>query len=266
MRYTCTRCKHRYYSVKSKPCSKCSEPVSKDTKIWTYRAFSHLEISPEGKDKKRSAMQYKDVIEHVKSELSCLHISEAHFQLLRRRMYDLWLKKRVDLSTQRKKIRTLISKLEGELAGLERKKMAESEKGGDVKGVTLAINSVNDEIDQLEDQLGELRDQIAEEFEMSWNRLQVLRDARKVFGEDTGFEPKKHLILSLVSNLKFYDKSIEVIWHEPYARLVKNAKEKAVDKNSGGAGPTACLSSSLTGSPGWIRTNDPLINSQLLYH
>ena len=72
-----------------------------------------------------------------------------------------------------------------------------------------------------EEAINELREEDEEGFEKAWQALNVLLQAKTVFapGYDIGFEPKRRLVLSMFSNLKFIDGEIIPEWQEPFATI-----------------------------------------------
>lgn len=61
------------------------------------------------------------------------------------------------------------------------------------------------------------------DFEIAWQKLNTLLKAKKVFWKwsTEGFEPKRDLLLSLFSNLKFIDGKIIPEWKEPFSIIAQ---------------------------------------------
>ncbi|MCC7196852.1 recombinase family protein [Candidatus Peregrinibacteria bacterium] len=244
-RYICSQCKYRFSSNKPKSCPKCNTEFNKSTKVLVDERFSHYTQDR----KKKDSVKVSVIIDFLERELMKLTISEGLFQVLRKQLYTLWLEKHKTVGESRKKLKVTIEKLEEERGDLYRKKFVEEGSSNDVK---FAIKSVEKELGEQEQLLEDLKEKHEEDFDRAWQSLQVLRDAKEILGSKIEFEPKKRLLLSLVSSLVFYKDKIEVIWQKPFDVLVK----KGIDKTAGSAGPTKCLDKNLFGSPDWARTND----------
>ena len=85
---------------------------------------------------------------------------------------------------------------------------------GSISDITQGINTLQEEITTLQEE-------DEEGFERAWQALNVLLQAKTVFapGNDIGFEPKRRLVLSMFSNLKFIDGEIIPEWQEPFATI-----------------------------------------------
>lgn len=59
-----------------------------------------------------------------------------------------------------------------------------------------------------------------------------------ILAPETPFEPKKQLVLSLISNLIFHKDKIEVVWHKPFNLLAKSKidQNKRGGKNTNSSG------------------------------
>lgn len=75
---------------------------------------------------------------------------------------------------------------------------------------------------RLEDELKNLQESIDESFDIVWESLHTLLEAKNLFGTNAGdidasFEPKRNLLISLVSNLKFVDGELTPEWRFPFS-------------------------------------------------
>ncbi|MEK7544974.1 MAG: recombinase family protein [Patescibacteria group bacterium] len=254
VRYTCANCSDRYTSNQPKPCPECETPISKDTRTYVDERMSHFTQD----HKKKNSIIFALVEKSLKKEFGKLVITEALFNVLRRKLYTMWLEKHKLVSIKRKDLKVHIEKLEEERDELYRKKFLEVK---DSEKLMFATERVEKEIVNYEQQLADLKERHEEEFEIAWQKMQVLRDAKELLSPKIDFEPKKRLILSLVSNLVFYKGKIEVEWKEPFARLVKSG----VVKNMTCAISGDSLSIKSTGSRGRFRTDDPLVTLVLRF-
>lgn len=255
VRYTCAHCKHRYYSAEPKNCQRCNTPVNEQTKIEHHARFEHLTQT----GAKKNSVKYELVEGWLKAELDKLHVSNSLFTVLKKRLFTLWMKREKRMNQERRNIKAKIEKLELEKAKVYRKGF---EDGVVAERTESAIQLIESDLASQEKALKDLREKFEEEFEIAWQKLQVLRDAKEIMTPNIDFEPKKRLILSLISNLVLFNDHLAVEWKSPFDKAVKLTLKKL----SEGGGPTACLGENQNGSPDWIRTNGPLINSQLLYH
>lgn len=254
-RYTCSNCKKRYYSALPSSCKDCSTMVNEDTKIEHHYRLEHL--LQDGS--KKNSMKFEVVEEWLKKGLDKLYITEGFFNVIKKRLFTLWLKREKQITKSRQSINAKIESLQTEKTKVYRKSF---EDNADPASVDMVVKKIEDDLEVEEDRLEELKEKFEEEFEVTWLKVQVLRAAKDIMIPNSDFEPKKRLLLSLISNLVLFEDRLEIEWKTPFDKAVKlNLKE-----SKGGAGPTECLGESLNGSPGWIRTNDQAINSRLLYH
>jgi DNA invertase Pin-like site-specific DNA recombinase len=259
-RYTCIRCKHRYYSKEPKECPECSTAITPDTKITSHRRFYHY---TQDKDKKDS-ITLKVIVGLLERELENIYISDKLFTVLRKQLYTLWLKKNEFYKQRKNGLRHDIDKLEKKLEDLIT--TIHTEEGESDKTVQeereLVKKRLQERIVDKNEELEDIGSEYEDTFERAWHSLQVLRDAKMILAPETPFEPKKQLVLSLISNLIFHKDSIEVVWHKPFNLLAKSkiAQNKRGDKNTNSSGSIS------NGSRGRTRTDDQLVNSQLLYH
>lgn len=242
MRYTCARCKHRYSSSVSKPCPNCQEAVTAATKTDTHRyyrcgkkqsskACSH-DFYGEGHPTKNVAAE--EIEKYLDARLSRLHITDKLFHVLSRQLFTLWLeadealkRKQDGMEEQKKELREERLKL--------RKKMMTDETITDAsrKDIDSLIDINHDKDEALDEEIAKLRDEQEEKFEKSWQTMNALREAKSVFGStDLGVEPKRRLVLSMVSNLTISDKNWTINWKKPFdtvakATIAKNTKDKS---------------------------------------
>ncbi len=250
-RLTCSKCKHRFYDGNT-VCSKCNTAVNQNTKCSEIKRIYHSRSN-------RKSVKLENFISWLNNELSKLHITEKLFQILTRQLYTLWLDEEKEFKKELQKLKEKESKLDEELGKITRKKISSDESPRDI---SFAIESCQSELESTQEKVRLLRESHTSKFEIAWQRLQVLGDAKEILNEETEFEPKKSLLLSLCSNLKMFDDHVEVVWREPFASIIKS--DIAKNKKSGNNATSSINLKS--GSRGRIRTDDQLVNSQLLYH
>ena len=253
-RYTCSSCKHRFSSIKPKDCPRCNAPYGTTFRIEEHRYYSHL-----SNGKKLDAFPAQKAEDTLRTAIGQLHLTPELFSVMERQLYTIYLEKE---KTYAKKYNALSKKLQDlwneETSITRRMASGETTQSQGEK----ALETINSDQEAVKDSQEKLREEFLAEFDIAWTRLQLIRDSKELLNPSVDFEPKKRLILSLVSNLVFYKDHVEVEWQKPFGKLVKSP----IAKIAGSAGPTECLGASSIGSPGWIRTNDQAINSRLLYH
>lgn len=231
-RYTCVQCKHRYSASADKPCPKCNEPVSKDTKIDSHRYYhcckkqsskicAH-DFYGEGKTAKNVAAEKIEAF--LDAKLSKLHITEDLFKVLSRQLYTLWLqsqeviqRKEEEIEARKKELREARLKLRGKSFTTEGLTKAEQDDLDEL----MDMNKQKEE--DLDEELEKLRDEEEEKFEKSWQTMNALREAKSVFGEkEVGIEPKRKMVLSMVSNLTISDENWTINWKIPFDTVAKS--------------------------------------------
>ena len=171
--------------------------------------------------KDRRSVALKEVVKWLNTELSKIYISDRPFELLKKRLYTLWLEKEKGFKKLRKAQDEKVTKFEAPLSSLKRKNLNPDTPEAEKADLPYTINAVLDDLRDMEDQKNELRERHEEDFELAWQKLQVLRDAKTILGESDSLEPKKAIFLSVCSNLTLYPKKIEVEWKEPFDSIVK---------------------------------------------
>lgn len=254
VRIVCAKCGHRFYAPHAK-CSKCETVITAQTK---KSEIKRIYLSAQNK----KSIPLSRVIEWLNVELNKIKISDNHYKLLRKRLYTLWLAEETKYKKARKKINADIEKLEEERSILARKKFDETLGEKDREDRSLAADSVNSKIQAKEDEIRQLREDNSEKFEIAWQKCQVLRDAKDILSEQSEFEPKKNLLLSLVSNLVIHHDHLEVKWRKSFTPIAESSVSNIISYQKNGVKHH----SNEFGSRDWIRTSDKLVNSQLLYH
>lgn len=234
LRYTCPICKNRFFSNIEKSCTNenCKNPF--DNKTWKIESFKYY-VFPKWHEhtykwkwqEKKARNIPTDVIENlIDAELSKISISEDLFLILKRMLFTLWNEKMEIKEKEKNEIKNKITKLE------EKKKNTLSNlysiESIDTKDKTTLLEIIQDikrEMETLGDELQEKNDDLDERFEIAWESPNTLLETKKVFWnkEITSLEPKRKLLLSLVSNHKFLDWKIITEWREPFG-IIYNAK------------------------------------------
>lgn len=243
VRYTCSHCKHRFTSASKRPCPECTTPISTDTKIDTNRYYRCGQRSSEGPcshefygdGKLLKNIKAGDIEKYLDQKLSSLYISDKLFIVFKRQLYTLWLEKNDAVKMQKTEHRKQLNKLEDERIKIQRRGLdKEKMSGRDRLDYDHLLDRNKSDIDALEESIRGMREDDEERFEKAWQSLQALRDAKSILGNHAiGFEPKRSLLLSLVSNLKITDKKWEVIWKKPFDILAKAGIAKNAFKRSG---------------------------------
>ncbi len=243
VRYTCTHCKHRFASADKSPCPKCGTSISHETKVDTYRYYrcarklSSLSCSHDfyGTGKPAKNVQAEKIEEYFDKQLSRLHISDGLFQVLKRQLYTLWLEGNQHLKKQKEIHRKQLAKLEEERLKIQRKAL-DKERMSDIEREDheSLLEANRSDQEEKEQEIAQLKETGEEKFEKAWQTLNALREAKTVFGEPSiGFEPKRKLVLSLVSNLKITDNKWEIIWKKPFDTVAKASFAKKAGAKSG---------------------------------
>ncbi len=267
-RYYCSCGKRFFDNTNPTHCRFCEKAFDKNTKTSLDARFIAIinkiekgNVIPGKTKKAKNSVSLKSVIKSLELELSKLFISDNLFEVLTRRLFTLWEKENGKLKKERKALKKKEEKLEKEADNLRRKFFDDSLSSEKQKDAEIALNRVKDEIRELQEAQIELAGKVEDRFELSWQRLQVLRNAKNILGLPQ-FEPKKELLLSLCSNLIFDKNSFVVKWREPFD-IIASAN---IDKNKKTGNDTSSLDNFSVGSGGRVRTDGQLVNSQLLYH
>lgn len=97
----------------------------------------------------------------------------------------------------------------------------------------MLIEKYETQIADKRKELSDLTEKMEEEFEIAWEILNNLLEAKNIFGNPSeSFEPKRRLLLSMVSNQKFLDGEIITEWKKPFEILAtgKLTKQKSQEK------------------------------------
>ena len=228
-RITCSKCGHRFYAPHAQ-CSKCETPVDKHTKQGQIRRIYF------SRDNKKS-LPLETVLEWVNVEFNKISISDGLYKVFRKKLYTMWLEREKDYNKERKATNKKIEELEAERGQLKRKQFDEALSPKEKEALSFAMDSVERELRTREESLGELRENNNEQFEIAWQRVQVLRDTKDIFNEQMAFEPKKNLLLSLVSNLVLHPDHVEFKWRKPFdiiasAKFSENKKIAQIDDSA----------------------------------
>lgn len=242
-RYTCGRCKFRFSSAERKPCPECGEPIGATTKTDQHRYYRCCKKSSAqacshdfyGTGVPSKNLRAEDIEKILDEHISRLKITDSLFEVLRRQLFTLWLQSNQVVVKQ-------IKELEDQKKGIvskrreKRRKVLEEEKTmtrtAREDAEFLMDEDRRDEED-IDDQIKELREQEGEQFEKAWQAMQALREAKSVFSSDAiDFEPKRNLVLSMISNLTIYDKKWTINWKKPFdavakASIAKRGRPKA---------------------------------------
>ena len=230
-RYYCPTkwCGHRYYSANwPKECSKCHVlyPIEKHKKIEHYKYFAvrwakHL-IS--WKKDPVSNIDVEIIEELIDKVLSKIHISDKLFEVLKKRMYTLWLDEEDKLKKRIETKRKDIVKKEDEISNILKNSYSQETISDTIRDwIEGTVDKLKDEIRDTETEISEMRDELERSFEQAWQSLNALLEAKKVFWKwsPEAFEPKRNLLLFMFSNLKFIDWEIFPEWKEPFATIAK---------------------------------------------
>lgn len=248
-RCICSRCKHRFPVGDRTVCPKCNEPITEATKRDEHRYYRCCKKRSSeacahdfyGTGKSMKNVKADKVEQFLDEHISKLYISDALFEVLRRQLYTLWLQSNEDLARQ---IKALEDRKSGVIEGRRkmRKKTLESSELTETEQEDtdyLMEDARREEID-IEGQIEELREKEEDQFERAWQALQALREAKSVLGDPAmGIEPKRRLVLSMVSNLTITDDKWIINWKKPFdavakATIVKRGRPKSGTTSGGG--------------------------------
>ena len=230
-RYYCPTksCSHRYFSKDGpKTCEKCHHVYEVDKyKVETFRYFAVKGAKHTYKEwgKPASNIPIEYIESAVDGVLSKIALPDSIYEIIKKRLYTLWLESEEKTSKR-------ISNLRKEIRALELKKRNLIENGfwgrEDIsEGLRGTIEDSEKDISiqiRLKDsEIIRVRDENDIDFELAWQNLNTLLEAKKVFWKwsSESFEPKRDLLLSLFSNLKFIDWKIIPEWKEPFSTIAK---------------------------------------------
>lgn len=243
-RYTCGKCKARSSKKDLKACPACNHAfLKKDAfKVEHRRYYSFTKGAPhtytydgETKTTKNIPVEYIESL--VEAELARISISDGMFQILRRLLYTEWLEKNEQAkrrrSMLRKKIEETEEKLDNTLKEMYGTDAGKKEERANMERATEAYKT---EIKATEQEVQELTEKLDEEFEKAWELMSSLLEAKDVFSRESegSFEPKRRLLLSMVSNQKFLDGEIITEWKKPFDMLLAEGLTDTKKARGGG--------------------------------
>ncbi len=202
-------------------------------KFYTAPAGSEHSFTINGITKSQRSVPTEYVEQAIDAELSKVYVSPTLYEILRKRLYTLWLEKRADLDKQIKDTRKDIDKLDDKRRATEERITQEIDTLTDERREDLefTIEQNREKIEELETKIKVIRGELEEEFEKAWQILYTLFEAKNIFSESEkeSFEPKRNLLLSMVSNIIFLDGNIIMNWKSPFDMLAtgKLTKQKS---------------------------------------
>ncbi len=161
--------------------------------------------------------------------LAKMYISDDLFQVLKRQLYTLWLKKNEAIASRKKLLEKERESLQKKRLQYREKLLNEGDNLSDVEkeDIEQLIEGTVLQEQDLSSKTDDLHDEEAEKFERAWQALQALHDAKSVFNStDIAHEPKRKLLLSMVSNLVITDQNWEIKWKKPFDVVAKSAIAK----------------------------------------
>lgn len=167
--------------------------------------------------------------EHLKN----IRISEGLFQIFKRQLYTLWLEQSEENKKRVSKKKKEIQKQEEKRKQLHKSLFSEEMNDQARADLEESILDINHIMQALQDEIGELQEEAEDGFEQAWQSLNVLLQAKTIFapGTENAFEPKRRLVISLFSNLKFVDWVIIPEWREPFATIANAELRKQKSQN-----------------------------------
>lgn len=240
-RFTCPHCKYRFYSAALKPCPKCSHTFSEKEgrhEVYKYYCFPkgvEHEYKWKGEVKRARNIPSEYIESLVDDEISKLSISDELFTLLKGRLYGMWLEKWEQSQKYKKELQKEIEILEERRrknrASLIEKQNSLSQTEQEDIEATIAL--FDKEIIELKNKKDEIDELDTEWFEVAWQLLNTLLSAKKFFGEkgESSLEPKRRLILSMVTNHKFLDGKIITEWKKPFDIVASAGLTKQKSQN-----------------------------------
>ena len=247
-RFTCSKCDNRFSSATKEKCKQCGTPITDNTTSQVNRYYrcgkkKSSEACPHdfyGTGKTAKNIRAEDIEAYLDKHVSQLYITDELFEVLRRQLFTLWLKKHEALNKK-------IELLEDEKRSIREKRLNMRKKAFELDKELSQVAKEDTEFlleenvrteEDIEDQITNLREKEAEQFEKAWQSLNALLEAKSVFGEAThDIEPKRRLILSMVSNLEIIDKKWTINWKKPFdtiakASIAKKGRPKSSTKSS----------------------------------
>lgn len=230
IRYTCDKCNTR---SSASVCPKCeterSQKVEEKAEIRRYyvcpKWFAHIYAGSSVPMRNIKAEYIEGIID---SELSKISISDSLFDVLRKRMYTLWLEENGNMEKEKKTIRKRISMTEEEKILIRKNVLLDksSKLSQDGTIMDVAANEIEErdiKIAEYQERLRKLEGDLDDKFEKAWEILNVMLEMKKVFWnkDKISLEPKRNLLISVCSNQIFTDGKIEIIWKKPFDILIK---------------------------------------------
>lgn len=229
-RYYCPTedCSGRYYSANGpKECPKCRKQYTKDKyKIENIGYFAlrwSKHMLPDGK-KEVSNIPIKYMEDTIDKLLSTISIPESIYNIMRKQLYTLWEQEEEKTNKRINTIKNEIKKLEQKRKNLMQNWLGKEDiSEAFIDSIESNAQDILLQIRIKEADIIEIRENNNEGFEIAWQTLNNLLKAKKVFWKwsTEGFEPKRDLLLSLFSNLKFIDGKIIPEWKEPFSIIAQ---------------------------------------------
>ena len=237
VRYTCTHCRHRYSAASKKPCPKCATPITESTKSDEHRYYRCGKKNPKdvsshnfyGTGKFTKNLDADKIENFLDKQLNNLYISEKMFEVLKRQLYTLWEQDNRLMKKHKEKYMIDLKKLAEEKVKIQRVHLGKlSEDVDDL------LDANRRDRQEVQEKLEAIEEEDNEKFDKAWQSLNALLEAKTVLGsQKIGLEPKRKILLSLVSNLKITDNKWEVEWRKPFAVLAKAGIAKKGRPKSG---------------------------------
>ncbi len=122
----------------------------------------------------------------IDSELSKISISDSLFDVLRKRMYTLWLEENGNMEKEKKTIRKRISMTEEEKILIRKNVLLDksSKLSQDGTIMDVAANEIEErdiKIAEYQERLRKLEGDLDDKFEKAWEILNVMLEMKKVF-------------------------------------------------------------------------------------
>jgi len=242
-RYTCSKCKHRYTSKIEKNCPKCENTFShkfKKDEHRYYRCMKRCSHNIKEYNKKTKQFEIKSVksipakiVENfIKEKLSLIHISDDLFKLFKEELYNIWLEKNQEIKNKREEIKVKINNTDEKLDKLSDTKFSWNLTIEEKADLEKLIAKTKAKIQDYEEELSEIREKTDEQFELAWEKLQTLKLTKDIFNWNSDFEPKRKMLLSLISNQYIKDEKWTTIWNKPFNILAEAGIKKASKKAS----------------------------------
>lgn len=234
-RSTCPKCKERFSQKEIEACSHCGEVFSeKKWKVEKRRYYSFVKgsehtYSYNWKSKTTKYIPAEFIESLIEAELAKITVSDGLFRVLKKLMYTEWEKQKKDIRTKIRNCDEIIKELD--------------EKKNNVLDDVYSTDTISPKrkidldalVENYDDQIAKksaekinMEEEFKETFEKSWMIISTLFEAKTVFSGDPSesFEPKRKLLLSMVSNQKFLDGEIITEWKKPFDMLVTAGTQK----------------------------------------